>query len=433
MLFALFYECILWILSLFFIPKMLIQMGLQGKYRKSFFKRWGKGFPSIEKGKKPLVWIHAVSVGETKAVAPLAKKMLEKEPGTLFVISSVTETGHEEAKKTLPFAHYHLYLPFDFRKKMDAILDRTKPDLVLFCETDLWYNFMRAAKNVGAEIALVNGKISERSFKRLQTFSPFSRRLFSMIDLFCVQGKDYQKRFAALQVPSHKIHVTGNIKLDTESKKLSLEEKAALRERLGIALSDLVIVAGSTHDIEEKILLEASKKLWKLFPRLKVIFVPRHPERFSKVAEIIRKEEVSLRIYSERSSGNAQAILIDAMGLLKDCYQIGDVAVVCGSFTEKVGGHNILEPCEFGVPVVFGPYLHSQPDFLTLCREYESGIQTEKEGLANVLETLLSNRSMRQEMGVRGKTLIQEMRGATENTLKLVCERLKWKKLEKNT
>lgn len=420
MIFGIFYEIALWILTLVAIPKLAYQRWKYGKYQHSLAQRFGRDFPQIDKKERPLVWIHAVSVGETKAVAVLAKKLKQELPNPILLISSTTETGHAEALRSLSFADYHVYMPLDFNRVVRPIIKRVRPDLVVLCETDFWYNFLQSCKAVGAKIAVVNGKLSVASLERFRRFHFFSRRLFSLIDLFCVQNALYQKRFEQVGVPTEKIVVTGNMKFDEEYPQLSAEDLIRWRDLLGIAKEDKVLVIGSTHSPEEDLLLEELAHVWQRCPKLKVLIVPRHPERFNEVANLLAKKNIPfVRLSSINSKvGKEMVILVDAMGVLRKCYQLADLAIVAGSYTPKVGGHNIIEPCWFGVPVLFGPHMHTQLELVELVAEYKAGLQVPLEELSGVIISCLTTPSQHAALGEGGKRLVQDLRGATGKTWK---------------
>lgn len=421
MLISFLYEIVLVLLGLFMFPKMIYQMIVKGKYRKSLNKRFGSGFPVIKKGKRKLIWVHAVSLGETKAVAALVKMLKNQLHDPVLVFSTTTETGYVEACRTIP-ADYHVYLPFDFGWVIKPIIKRTAPDLVILCESDFWYNFLSASKKIGAQIAVVNGKLSSHSQERFHKIPFFSRKLFSCIDLFCVQGNVYRKRFESLGVPSDKIIVTGNMKFDGDYAKLPSNQLEAWRSELGIQPNEPVLVVGSSHHPEETQLLKAMSTVWAQYPDLKLVLVPRHPERFNEVAGIIQKSNLKFRRLSQKTNAvnKASVILIDAMGLLRKCYQLADIAIVAGSYTPKVGGHNILEPSWYGVPVIFGPHMQTQPDLVDLIREYEAGLQVRMEELPYVLLDLLNNPHRRKQLGEAGLRLASDVHGATGKTLDLL-------------
>lgn len=412
------YEIILWIAAIVSIPKLLYHYWFYGKYRQSLGKRFGFNFPMIKKGNRYLVWIHAVSVGETKAVAALVKRLKKQLVNPIILISSVTETGYAEARRSLSVADYFVFLPFDLNFIIKPIVKFLKPNLVIISETDFWYNFIKNCKKADAFIAVVNGKISKRSMKRFEKFPAFSNQLFSMIDLACVQSHHYQYRFEQIGVPKAKIIVTGNLKFDDEYPQLTKEQSETWRKQFKIQTGDFVCVIGSTHDQEEKLLLGELHKVWAIVPNLKVIIVPRHPERFNAAAEIIRKEKISHVRFSrlDQFTGDVKVILLDAMGLLRKCYQLADIAIVAGSYTTKVGGHNVLEPAWYGVPVIFGPYMHSQPELSELIKEYRAGLQIPIEELSKTLLELIQIPEKRLEIGRNGLKMLADINGATNRT-----------------
>ena len=383
------------------------------KYKNNLRKRLGKDFPHISKNGRQLIWIHAVSLGETKAVAPLIKKLKELPQPPLILFSTTTETGHNEGLKNASPADYHVFLPFDFSYVIGPIVNQVKPDCVILTETDFWYNFQTAAKKVGAQLLVINGKLSERSFRKYQTFSFVVNKLLKPIDHFFLQGELYKKRFADLGISLSKLSVTGNIKLDSP---LETCDTAALKKELGLS-NEPVLTLGSTHNPEEKIWIEALKKLWLHFPQLKVLIVPRHPERFDTVASLLDSAAIA---YSRWSLGgtfqNTSVILVDMMGVLRDCYQISDITFVGGSFTPKVGGHNILEPGFYGKPALFGPYMHTQPDLLELVRIYQSGLQITPEEIIPTVQALLTDPERANALGTAGITLAADSRGALDKT-----------------
>jgi 3-deoxy-D-manno-octulosonic-acid transferase len=418
MLISFLYEIALWILSLAMIPWLFYQSLVKRKYRESLEKKFGHGFPSITKGTKRLIWVHAVSMGEMRALAAFARSLKEQEGNPLLLVSCTTETGYAEAKRSLSFADYHVYLPFDFRSIIAPIVKKTAPDLVILCESDFWYNFFSSCKKSGATIALVNGKISKRSLKRFQLFPYFSKRLFGFLDIACVQNDLYKKRFEQLGIPPHKLVVTGNIKFDEAPTLLTEKERISWKEELGIPPQAPILVIGSTHEPEERLFLEKLKEVWERFPSLRVLIVPRHPERFSTVASLLEGLFIPYIRFSQiaKKQGTEQLFLVDAMGILRKCYQLADIAIVGGSYTPKVGGHNIIEPCPYGVPVLFGPYMHTQSELVDLVKQHHAGLQVEEEALSSVLIDLLSHPEKRQELGAAGQRLVGEMRGAIRRT-----------------
>lgn len=416
---AFFYEVALWIIALLALPKFVYDYLIHKKYRHSLPDRFGFKLPHPKNNQAPLIWLHAVSMGETKALVALAREIKRKIPHCRLLISSTTETGHTEAKRSLPFADHHVYLPFDFNFVIKRAVRKASPKLVILCESDFWYNFLRSAKKAGASVALVNGKMSNRSANRFNRFSFFSKRLFNLFNTLCIQNPHYQKNFVAAGANEERLSITGNLKFDDDYPQLNPEEVKQWRSKLGIQPDQLVLTIGSTHHQEEQLFIQTLKEVWKKIPHLKVIIVPRHPERFKTVGSLLENGRIHWIAFTDiaRRTGKEQVVLIDAMGMLRMCYQLSDLAAVGGSFVNCVGGHNILEPCWYGRPVLFGPYMHSQLELVDLINQFQAGEQVTGLELQSALERLLLSSHQREKIGRKGTALIKELRGSTQRTM----------------
>jgi 3-deoxy-D-manno-octulosonic-acid transferase len=413
------YEIVLLILAILAIPKTVYSIVVHKKYRQSLLPRLGIHYPTFHSHSSRSIWIHAPSVGETKAVVAVARELKRLFPNNPLIISSTSETGHAEAKRSLPFADQHVYLPLDFGWVVARIVKKASPGLVILCESDFWYNFLYYAKKKGAALVLVNGKISERSVRRFRRIPFFSKQLFGLLDLLCVQNPLYRTRFMEVGSPSEKINVTGNLKLDEEYPRLSNEEVIQWRQKLGIQSDHKVLTIGSTHAPEEQLSIQILKEIWKHNPQLRTILVPRHPERFKEVGSLLEKERIPWINFSNisRRTGKEQVILIDAMGLLRMCYQLADLAIVGGSFTDRVGGHNILEPCWYGKPVLFGPHMHTQLELVDLMTQYGAGVQVNQDQLSATLERWVTHSQEAQVVGANGLRMVKDLKGSNKRTL----------------
>ena len=382
------------LISLAWLPKLL-----QKKYRVTLAQRWGIGLPCLKSEKPMRLWVHAVSLGEAQAIIPLVKRLKNENPDLFIILSTQTQTGMNAAKKELPEADHHLFLPFDLIVR--KVVREAKPTLVLVSETDFWFNFLDEAKKNGAKVALVNGKLSERSMRLYHLFP----QLLKPVDRFIVQGEVYKNRFLQVGIDQEKIKVSGNLKLDSELEEMPL-----------IPNKKPVLVIGSTHHPEEKQFLDALKEVWKHHPDLQVFLVPRHPERFDAVAKLIEIENIP---YSRSSAGlqHERLTLVDEMGKLKGLYRQATLSAIGGSWTPKVGGHNILEPAFFAKPLIFGPYMHSQPDFCDLVLASHAGLQVPVHNLAATLTHLLSHPEEAHRLGQAAYSLIQKNQGALKKTL----------------
>lgn len=404
-------------------PKLLWNAIFQGKYRASFKERFGFGLPELPKDKKgPVIWIHAISLGETRAMIPLFQILRNKLPNAAIFISSITETGYTEAKRSLKGADGYFYLPLDFSWIIKKTVKKLQPDLLILCEGDFWYELLKTIKKRGASCLLVNGKISARSTGRFLKIPFFSKPLFNYIDAFCVQSFRHAERFRQLGIGKNKIAITGNLKLDADPVFLSAEEKKRWKEDLNISPQERVVVMGSTHPHEEALLLQELQKVWKKIPDLKVVIVPRHPERFSALSNQLPEWGYPTITYSKRGQklGNEKVILIDAMGLLQTLYQLADVAIVGGSFVKGIGGHNIFEPVQYGVPVVFGKHMESQLDLANLVLEWNAGIQTTTSDLSNFLLNLLESPEKHEAFSKAAFHSASEVRGSTQRTVEVL-------------
>lgn len=398
-MFSLCYNFLLFLLGLIALPKLLWDGIVRGKYRQSFKQRLGFQLPNV----KADIWIHTISVGETRAVIPLYALIRQNYPQAKIVISTITETGQSEAKRSLPGASAYFYLPLDFSWIMKKCLREINPKLLILSESDFWFNLLNEAKKSGAKIALVNGKLSDRSFDRFQRAAFFSSRVFPLFDLICAQNAKYAEQFTKLGA-TH-VHVTGNLKLDIDPpppKDLGLQGR--------------MIVIASTHEPEEEWLLSALDAVWALIPDLKVLLVPRHPERFATVATHLHKRGIRTIAYSQiaHQTGRESVILIDTMGLLPSCYPLAEVAIVGGSFVDGIGGHNIFEPIACGVPVLFGPHMDKQSDLAEMVLKAGAGKQVTLTQLPETLLNLLQNGGG--ELIRAAKQLTQSVKGSSQRT-----------------
>lgn len=408
-MFSFFYNTCLVLLGLFVTPKLLFSWN---KYKGTILYRLGLKSPNLQFSVAPVIWIHAGSAGEIKAAIPLTIQLQQTFPFAQIVVSNTTHTGHMEAKKSLPQAKAHFFLPLDFSWIMHRLVKQISPSALFLVESDFWFQLVYHVKKIGGKVVLVNGKMSARSFKRFQFFSYFTRKLFSLFDLFLVQNNTYFERFSHL-ISSPKIHVTGNLKWDIKPDLLSSSEKKDLKERFKLANKTIIIA--STHDPEEKWLLEKLNLLWQLFPTLKVLIAPRHPERFQNVSSLLQKKNYCYALSSNpsRITGEEQVILIDQMGQLIKLYQIVDLAVVGGSFVSHVGGHNIFEPVSVGTFVLFGPYMHTQKDLQQQILANRSGLEITLDSLVETISKLLSSPLFISQNSF-------SMQGATKKTMDLL-------------
>ncbi len=363
------------LLALYFFPRYLFERFFSHKRRSFLWQRLGVfAYPPLKKREKPLIWIHAVSVGETKAAKPFLHQLRERFPNGTIIVSSTTETGHEEAQKSLTEATMHLFLPFDFSFSVKRVLQAFPIDLLFFVETDLWYNLIRHAKKRGAKIFLISAKMSKRSSSRYRWSSFYSKRLFSYFDCICCQNEDFKKRFLHAGAPLDKLCVTGNLKFDLPPNPISEKEREKWRTKFTTSTQDRFVTIASTHATEEEGILSSLSLFLQMHPETKIFLAPRHPERCPQVARFLEQNGFSYT-YLSSLEPNKQIILIDCLGFLSICYALSSLAIVGGSFVDKIGGHNIFEPVSYGVPVFFGPYMSAQEEMAKYVLEHLCGHQ----------------------------------------------------------
>ena len=360
--------------------------------------------------------VHAVSVGETHAIAPLVRKLFEIFPKRKIVVTNVTHTGHLTAKKLFPGVRC-LFLPFDFFFSVQRFFSNVKPQLVIVSEGDIWPEFLHHAKKMRASIVVVNGSVSDRTYRRLKWVSMIARWRFHDIDFFCVQNQLFANRLQQLGIEKHRISVTGSMKADCFIQPLSEKEKEDLRNSLGITKGDTVIVVGSTHDPEEELICRSLAPLLEHRPEIKILVVPRHPERFSTVYTTLNKKFPHVASLSRLSQSDWNILVIDAMGMLCNLYQIAHLAIVAGSFTKNIGGHNIVEPALAGIPVIVGPYMHSQKALLESAQDHKAVIQVDQEDLCREAGRLINDPLSYSVAVSQIHSWVEDIQGATDQTL----------------
>jgi len=365
---------------------------------------------------KEVIWIHAVSVGETKAVQTLFRSLKHEHPNEFFLVTTTTQTGQTEARRCLPEADAIAFLPVDHRWNARRFAQTLRPKLFLLIESDFWPQLFKALKETGTKIVLVNGKLSERSSCRFARFPFFSQRLFEKIDLLIVQNEEHARRFQLLAPPT-KIHIGGNLKLDYQPTPIDLP---FWQEKIPLARPALTL--SCTHAPEEERLLD-------LIPldRYFLFLAPRHPERFEEVAELLRGKKIPFYRWSrlDERRGGERVLLVDAMGRLPICYSLSRLAIVGGSFGSHVGGHNILEPCFYGIPVLFGPHMHAQEELAARVLRARAGLQIDLQGLPGMIERFFQIPTQERAMREAARALTEAGRGASAATQAILERYLK--------
>ncbi len=384
-------------------PKLFFDR-LKGKRHPAFLQRLGFGLP---RPNRSVIWIHAVSVGEVKAAQPLFQALKSEEH--FFFITTTTATGQTEARRSLSGADHFAYLPIDFTWSVRKFVKALNPKHFILVESDFWPNLLRELKKNGTKISLVSGKMSERSFRRFNWFSFYAKCLFALFDHICVQNEEHLQRFLPFVDPS-RLHQTGNLKLDLKPQLVS--------KKLDLVLP--VIAISCTHNPEEEWILDAlSGGDWR------ILLAPRHPERFEEVANLLKKKQIPFTRLSDSKMNKIYRlqegiVLIDAMGQLPICYTNSQLAILGGSFVDSIGGHNVLEPCLYGTPVFFGPYMHAQKEFAKRVLELGAGLQISIHELRDAVERFFKEIGFQQTMREKAFAAAEMGRGATERTLAII-------------
>ena len=401
-------------LILVLVYKLVCSLFVRGSFCKNLFIRFKRKEPTLSK-KGGVIWLHAASMGETKALSTLVPPIRKTYPDAFILVSTMTKTGQKEAKRLITKADAFCYLPLDLSWIMRPFVKRVRPRLLILIEGEFWYHLLKEVKKQGGSVALVNGKISKRSLKYYLLFRPFARALFEKVDLFCVQNQEYLERFLNLGIDPGRLTVMSHLKYDIQSVKPSDLELQLWKKRLSLQDQDFILTAGSTHQGEEAFLLKVLKSLWDQYENLKLLIVPRHPERFSKVKKLIEESCIPYSIYSSVNpqKGANRLILIDAMGVLPTCYHSSDLTIVGGSFFPGVGGHDVFEPVGMGKPVLFGPYIEHQKEFAKPLLQSGVARKVPIQELSLTLEKYLSNPALVREEQKKAKEFAGSLRGSS--------------------
>ena len=400
-------------------PVLLYRRWMLGKYRDGWAEKlWGQ-LPE-RSDPNPCLWLHAVSVGEVLQLRPMMKLLATQRPDWDFVITTTTRTGLDVAKKEYP-QHTVCYFPLDFSWATRRAIARIKPSAIVLVELELWPNFVLTAKRLGIPLALINGRVSENSFRGYRRIRPLIARLLSGFDLLAAQNNEYSDRLLALGAPRDRLHITGSIKFDGVRPDRSNPKTSELREFFGIRPEEKVFIAGSTQAPEEAFALDTWQTLRSEFPNLRLILVPRHKERFEEVAALVASRGLPLL---RRSTGRVpdpeQVLLLDTLGELGACWGLADIAFVGGSLTQR-GGQNMLEPAAYGAAVLFGPNTCNFRDIVEqlLARDAARVVRSDKE-LTSVVRELLKSPTTAQELGARAKSFVASQQGAAARTVELL-------------
>jgi len=374
---------------------------------------------------RKVIWFHAASVGEIKLLPPIVSRLKRKDRSFSVVVSSLTKAGKTEAQRSLKGVDLFFYLPADLPLFMKKVMRELGPSALVLVETEIWPNLIRQAKISGSRIVLINGRFSSKSFQRYFRMKSFFRAVLSLIDLFCMRTQEDAQRLLLLGADPGKVTVVGNLKFDTAMMEHSTSDRDKLRDNLGIPKKSKVVVAGSTEQGEERMVLDAFKKLKNQYPGLFLILAPRHLNRIKQVESELTESGLRYRKrtqIAEKSDmeSDFDLILLDTIGELFSLYSIAEVTFVGGSLI-PFGGHNVLEPAMHSVPVLFGPYMDHFKESSELLLESGGAIKVrDSEELYQRLSELLHDENKRKKMGEKARELIERRRGPTDKTVEVL-------------
>ncbi|MCK7552003.1 lipid IV(A) 3-deoxy-D-manno-octulosonic acid transferase [Marinobacter goseongensis] len=414
--------------SLFFrvaLPFVLLRLWWIGRRNPGAWNRWQERLGFVEPSTEPVIWVHAVSVGETIAAAPLVKALLRRRPDIPILMTAMTATGSARARAMFGDQVHYAYSPYDTPGAVRRFASRVQPRALVIMETELWPNMIANTSRHDVPIFLINARLSERSAKGYERVASLVRPLLRSLCWIAAQADEDAGRFLRIGAQPESVSVTGSIKFDVDITEALRSESATLRAQLGNGRP--VWIAASTHEGEDKQILEAHRCVLSDFPDALLVIVPRHPERFDDVAALTEKLGLRLarRSLAETTlATDIQVYLGDTMGELLMLYGASDVAFVGGSLIER-GGHNPLEPAAWGLPVLSGPHIFN---FETIYHRLDAGhglyLTPTSDALVGCVSELLKDPAVARQSGDNALAVVDANRGALEKVVDGILRRV---------
>jgi 3-deoxy-D-manno-octulosonic-acid transferase len=404
-------------------PYFLVARLRKGKYREGWAAKFLGRVPA-RAGEQTCLWFHAVSVGEVQVLGPVIDQLRRDRPRWQCVVSTTTQTGYALARQKFP-EHLVFYCPLDFTWSTAAAMRRIRPAALVLAELELWPNLIHAARRQGARIAVINGRLSEKSFRGYRRFRWVIRGLLRSIDLIAVQDSRYAQRFLSLGARPSTVQVTGSIKFDGAQSDRNNAGTSALRALAGIVDDDIVLLAGSTQRPEESMVIDAFEQLREDHPRLRLVLVPRHPERFDEVARLLDNSGMPWQRRTTLATHpldppDARILLVDTVGELGAWWGTATIGFVGGSLGSR-GGQNMIEPAAYGVAVCFGPNTQNFRDVVrSLITADAATVVHDGDELVTYVRRCLEEPAWANGQGERAAELVARSRGATSQTVALL-------------
>jgi 3-deoxy-D-manno-octulosonic-acid transferase len=389
-----------------------------GKYREGWSQKLFGRVPRRDSDRR-CIWFHAVSVGEVNLLRTVLPAVRQRFSGWDIVVSTTTKTGFELLKTQQPEL-LTFYCPLDFTWAVAAAMRRIRPSALVLTELEVWPNLIDAAEQSGAEVALINARLSEKSHRGYCRVRWFMKRVLQKIDMIAVQDEQYRLRFLSLGADPAKIHVTGSIKFDGAETQRANSLTLDLARRWDVNASDVVLLAGSTQAPEERLAFEAFRELKRDHPEARLVLVPRHPQRFDEVAKFlddVQADWIRRSMLDETSRPRTDVLLVDTIGELRGWWGLAHAGFVGGSLGSR-GGQNMIEPAAFGVPVCFGPQTQNFRDVVQMLLAADAAkVIQDGDELRDFWRKTIEDSAMATTMGQRARQVVLEQQGATKRTI----------------
>ena len=402
-------------------PAIVWSAWRHGKYRRGLRQKlWGR-LPARSGNSQPCVWLHAVSVGEVNLIATILSSLERDRPDVHCVVTTTTRTGYELAVQKYR-KHTVAYCPLDFSWAVRRALKSVRPDVLLLTELELWPNLIREATRVGVRVGVINGRLSQRSHAGYRRIRWLMQRLLNQLAWIAVQTEEYAQRFRDLGLPAQHLFVTGSLKFDGAEIDRDNERTRHLRSLAKIESGDRIFLAGSTQQPEEEYALAAYRRLSNTYPQLRLILVPRHPERFEEVACMLDRSGCAWTRRSQIQDDTQveRVLFVDTVGELGAWWGLTDIAFVGGSMGDR-GGQNMIEPAAYGAAVSFGPNTSNFRDVVDLLRDAQAAIVVQDvQQLTQFVRQCLSDAAFAGELGRRSREVVRRNLGATRRTFELI-------------
>lgn len=404
------------------LPVIALRLGWAMVRNPDYRVRWPErfGFVPTRAGESRLVWVHAVSVGEVQAVVPLITRLLDSHPENRILVTTMTPTGARTVEQRFGASVLHHYLPYDIPSAVRRFIQRLQPAILIVVETEIWPNLFHHCRRQGVPVLLVNARLSKRSAAAYARFPAFIRATLAEVNLIAAQSKADARRLQALGADPARIAVIGNLKFDIRAAHSVNEQAQVLRRSLSV--NRPIWIAASTHEGEEKLVLDAFEAVLRRHADCLLLLAPRHPERFERVAELCRRRGFTVARHSHGKpvSVDTCLYLIDTLGELPVCYAAADIAFVGGSLV-PVGGHNMLEPASLGVPVITGSHYFNFLEITGILRnEGAAWIVENASQLGEQVVALIEDPNLRYKAGECGRAIVARNCGGVDDFMHLL-------------